>query len=147
MNARSKTTGLILIVAVFLCGCNEKKAAEKPEKELQPIIGQKTQDIAEYDPAAGLEVSDGKYQSSLLKMATGNTGAYGSAVENIELPRVTQLLEMYRATTGEYPKTHQEFMDEVIYKNDHKLTMLPHGKSYQYDVENHTLLVVKDKKE
>ncbi len=133
----------ILTVCILLPGCEAKKAAEEKAKP-EPIIGKKTQDITEYDPAAGKVVSEGKYESSLIKSAMGNARAYGTAVENIEVPRVNQLLEMYRATTGEYPKTFQEFMDEVIIKNNHKLTMLPHGSSYQYDVENHKLIVVKD---
>ena len=118
---------------------------EKPKAKKGSIIGKKTQDITEYDPAAGKVVSEGKYEASLIKSAMGNARAYGSMVENIEVPRITQLLEMHRAVTGEYPKTFQEFMDEIIFKNNHKLTMLPHGSSYQYDVENHKLIVVKDK--
>jgi len=137
---------LILVVCILLPGCEAKKVTEKKPKR-EPIIGKKTQDITEYDPAAGKVVSDGKYESSLIKSAMGNARAYGSAVENIEVPRVNQLLEMHRAVTGEYPKTFQEFMDEVIIKNNHKLTMLPHGSKYQYDVKNHKLIVVKDKAE
>ena len=135
---------LVLVICVLLPGCEAKQAVEKP-KPKKSIIGKKTQDITEYDPAAGKVVSEGKYKSSLIKSAMGNARAYGSAVENIEVPRVNQLLEMHRATTGEYPKTYQEFMDEIIFKNNHKLTMLPHGSSYQYDVKNHKLIVVKNK--
>ncbi len=137
------TLCFILAVTVLAAGCESKKVAEDPKPE--PIFGKKTQDIAEYDPAAGKIVSEGKYESSLLKTAMGNARAYGSAVENIELPYVNRQIEFYRATTGAYPKTHKEFMEEVIYKNDYKLTMLPHGSSYQYDVANHKVIVVKDK--
>lgn len=143
MKTLFNTLCFALAVCVLLPGCEGKKVVEKPKPE--PIIGKKTQDITEYDPAAGKVVSDGKYESSLIKSAMGNARVYGSAVENIEVPRVNQLLEMHRATTGEYPKTYQEFMDEIIFKNNHKLTMLPHGSAYQYDVENHKLIVVKDK--
>ena len=144
------TLCFILAICVLLPGCESKKVADKPVAEKpkpEPIIGKKTQDITEYDPTAGKVVSEGKYESSLIKSAMGNARAYGTAVENIEVPRVNQLLEMHRATTGEYPKTFKEFMDEIIFKNNHKLTMLPHGSSYQYDVKNHTLIVVKDKAE
>lgn len=148
---------IVLTFTVVMCGCEGKKVADAKkaaegkqvaEEAAEPkgsIFGKKTQDITEYDPAAGKVVSEGKYESSLIKSAMGNAGVYGSAVENIELPQVNRLIEMYRATTGKYPKTHKEFMDEVIIKNNHKLTMLPHGSSYQYDVENHKVLVVKDK--
>ncbi len=138
----------LLAISVLLSGCEAKKVTEKQVAEKtkpEPIIGKKTQDITEYDPTAGKVVSEGKYESSLIKSAMGNARAYGAAVENIEVPRVNQLLEMHRATTGEYPKTFQEFMDEIIIKNNHKLTMLPHGSSYQYDVKNHKLIVVKEK--
>jgi len=144
MKTLLNTVCFVLAICVLLSGCEGKKAVEKP-KPKESIIGKKTQDITEYDPAAGKVVSEGKYESSLIKSAMGNARVYGSAVENIEVPRVNQLLEMHRATTGAYPKTYQEFMDEIIFKNNHKLTMLPHGSSYQYDVENHKLIVVKDK--
>lgn len=143
MKTLLNTLCFVLAICILLPGCEAKKVADKPKPK--PILGKKTQDIAEYDPAAGKVVSDGKYESSLIKSAMGNARAYGTAVENIEVPQINRLLEMHRATTGEYPKTYQEFMDEIIFKNNHKLTMLPHGSSYQYDVENHKLIVVKDK--
>ena len=146
MKTLLNTVCFVLVICVLLPGCEvKKKVVEKPKPKKESIIGKKTQDITEYDPAAGKVVSEGKYESSLIKSAMGNARAYGSMVENIEVPRITQLLEMHRAVTGEYPKTFQEFMDEIIFKNNHKLTMLPHGSSYQYDVKNHKLIVVKDK--
>jgi len=169
MKTLLNTLCFVLVICVLLPGCEVKKKVadkaeadvekpeadgeqveadgEKPKAKKGSIFGKKTQDITEYDPAAGKVVSEGKYESSLIKSAMGNARVYGSAVENIEVPRVTQLLEMHRAVTGEYPKTFQEFMDEIILKNNHKLTMLPHGSSYQYDVKNHKLIVVKDKAE
>ena len=141
----SKTLPILLFSVLLLCGCEGKKVVEKPKKE--PIFGKTTQDIGEYDPAAGKEVSDGKYEINLLTTAMGNAQALGPAMENIVKPQIKQAIEMYRATTGEYPETYQEFMDEVIVKNNVQLPMLPHGSSYEYDVANHELIVVKEKKE
>ena len=141
----SKTLLMLLVSVFFFCGCEAKKVVEKPKKE--PIFGKTTQDIGEYDPAAGKEVSDGKYEVNLLTTAMGNAQTLGPAMENIVKPRINQAVEMFRASTGEYPKDYQEFMDEIIVKGNVQLPMLPHGSSYEYDVANHELVVVKDKKE
>ena len=49
---------------------------------------------------------------------------------------------MYRAETGEYPKDHDEFMNKIVKRHGIQLPVLPGGRQYQYDVENHELIVV-----
>ena len=118
MKTLLNTLCFVLVICVLLPGCEvKKKVADKAEADVeQPeagadgdkpkadgekpkakgsIFGKKTQDITEYDPAAGKVVSEGKYESSLIKSAMGNARAYGSMVENVELPRVNQLLELH----------------------------------------------------
>jgi len=132
----------LLCCVVFLCaGCVPQQAEEKPKPK--PIVGETTQDIGEFDPSAGEEVSDGKVELNLI---TGAAGAYGPTVEKVSNIAVVQAVNLFWAAEGRYPKDHEEFMSEVIKKNNLRLAMLPHGSVYKYDVENHALVVVKEKK-
>jgi len=134
----------LLSCALFLLpGCVDEKVTDKPKPEPEPIIGKKTQDIGEFDPADGEEVSDGKIE---LNMVTGAAGAYGGLVERVSNIAVVQALSFFQATEGRFPKDHDEFMSKVIKANNIKLAMLPHGSAYKYDVEKHELVVVKVKK-
>ena len=131
-----------LCCAVFLfSGCVPQQAEEKPKPK--PIVGETTQDIGEFDPSSGEEVSDGKVE---LNMVTGAAGAYGPLVEKVSNIAVVQAVNLFWAAEGRYPKDHDEFMSKVIKKNNIRLAMLPHGSAYKYDVENHALVVVKVEK-
>ena len=44
--------------------------------------------------------------------------------------------------SGHFPKDYDEFMTQIIKANNIQLPVLPGGKQYQYDVENHRLVVV-----
>ena len=132
----------LMCCVVLLCsGCVPQKAEEKPKPK--PIVGETTQDIGEFDPDAGEEVSDGKVE---LNMVTGAAGAYGPLVEKVSNIAIVQAVNLFNAAEGRYPKDHEEFMSKVIKRNNIRLPMLPHGSAYKYDVENHALVVVKVEK-
>lgn len=133
---------LICTVVVLAVGCDAPKDQEASKPE--PIIGKTTQDIGEFDPSAGLEISDGKIEMNLV---TGAAGAYGPMVEKVSNIAIVQAVNLFNGLHGRYPKDHEEFMTEVIKKNNIRLAMLPHGSAYQYDVQNHALVVVKVKKD
>ena len=133
---------LVCIAVLLTFGCEAKQAQEKPK--LEPIVGKTTQDIGEFDPNAGEEVDDGKVE---LNMVTGAAGAYGSLVQKVSNINVVQAVNLFYGAEGRYPEDHEEFMTEVIKKNNIRLAMLPHGSAYKYDVENHELVVVKEKKD
>ena len=139
---RRSTYPLLFCCVVFLCAsCVPPPKKEKPKPE--PIVGETTQEIGEFDPADGEEVSDGEIK---INMITGAAGAYGGMVEKVSNIQIVQAVNLFKAMEGRYPKDHEEFMSEVIKKNNIRLAMLPHGSEYKYDVENHALVVVKVKK-
>ena len=67
---------------------------------------------------------------------------YGPAVQKISKLGIEKALGFFNATHGRYPKDHEEFMEKIIKANDIQLPVLPGGRQYQYDVENHKLVVV-----
>lgn len=132
-----------LIFLVLFVGCMDADVdqAKKPGS----ILGKKTQDIGEFDPNAGREVSDSKVRAT--NPLTGPLEALGPMMEKVSKLGIDHSLALYYATNGEYPKTHDEFMQKIIKANNMRLPVLPAGSEYQYDVENHKLVVVKAQKE
>jgi hypothetical protein len=59
-------------------------------------------------------------------------------VFEITLPHALQL---YEATNGRKPKTHEEFMEQIVKANQIKLPELPAGERYVYDPKAGELMV------
>jgi len=76
----------------------------------------------------------------------GGLNAYKPTVERLMKLQVQRALGFFQATEGRYPKDHNEFMEKVIRANQIKLAVLPGNWVYQYDVQNHELVVVDGRK-
>ena len=57
------------------------------------------------------------------------------AEETIRFLQIEHAMKIYRAEHGHFPKTHDEFMKEIIKANSIKLPELPPGERYVYDAE------------
>ena len=55
--------------------------------------------------------------------------------------QVADAMRLYKATNGNAPKSHQEFMDKIIKENQIKLPELPAGDRYVYVPEQEQLCV------
>ena len=122
------------IMVVFLScssGCQEPRTAAPPKKDTS-IINKVTQDIGE--AKSGAEQADLQAKSA--------AGAYGFAVAETSKLQIKHAVELHRAANGSYPKDHEEFMSKVVKQNGIQLPVLPGGRQYQYDVENHELIVI-----
>lgn len=129
-------TSLLLVIA----GCTSGEA--EPKEKKQSILKQKTQDIGEYYPDAGLELSDSKVRVD--DPILGSLQAYGPMVERASKMAIERHLQFYHINNDRYPD-YEEFMEEIIKRNNIQLPVLPAKHMYQYDVENHKLVVVKPK--
>lgn len=151
---RRRLCGMLLATCVL--GCSDvsyPKSTEQPD--VKPVDGQDdrqdgmgklanvktTDDIGEFDPKAKNEIVDSDVEIS--NPITGALEAFGPLKQQISGIAVTQAIEMFRATEGRYPKNYQEFMSKVIQANQIRLPVPGKGLQYQYDVQNHTLVVVK----
>ena len=131
------TTAILILTAV---GCGMKSLDEQTKKSPDSIIGKKTSNVGEFDPKAGAKVSDSKIQAT--DIVTAGTSSYGPMLERISKSHIEHAVNLFQANEDRYPKDYQEFMDRIITENNIKLPVLPGGKQYQYDVENHKLVVV-----
>lgn len=74
--------------------------------------------------------------------------AYFSAKERIAFEiEVPHALNLYKASEGSGPKSHEEFMEKIIQFNRIKLPQLPPDAKYVYDVESEQLMVERPKKQ
>jgi len=55
--------------------------------------------------------------------------------------QVADAMRLYKATNGNAPKTHEEFMEKIIKENQIKLPDLPQGDQYVYDPADEQLKV------
>ena len=128
-----KLIGIALVVAVIGCEDQTKKSPNS-------IVGKTTQNIGEYDAKAGANVSDSKIRAT--DPITAPVMAYGPMLEQISKSHIDAAVNLFHANEDRYPKDLDEFMEKIIKPNNIKLPVLPGGKLYQYDVENHKLVVV-----
>ena len=136
-----------LVGLMVIAGCADPYADEVAEGPALPedtgILGQTTDDIREFKPnAADQTVSDGKMKEPSALNPMGMLNAYGPAVQKLSKGQIKQAVNLFWAEKGRYPKTYEEFMEQVIKKNKIQLPMLPLNLQYQYDVANHELVVV-----
>lgn len=74
--------------------------------------------------------------------------AYFSARERIAFEiAVPHALNLYKASEGHAPKTHQEFMEKIVEFNQIKLPLLPQGHKYVYDPVTEQLMVERPKQQ
>lgn len=132
--------GVAGLSLVFAAGCMDS-LANQSKKDPNSIIGKKTDKIEKFDPNAKQEVSDSKVRVD--DPILGSLQAYGPAVEQIEKMKVEHALDLFNASEDRYPKDHDEFMTRIIKANNIKLSVLPGGWKYAYDVPNHKLEVVR----
>ena len=137
---------LLVCLVVLSSGCSNPSTSENEGKNKSGIIGKETQNIGEFDPSAGANVSDGSMKSPNPLNPLGAMNAYGPIVEKLAGLNIDHALQLFQAEHGRFPKNHKEFMDKVITRNNIRLPVLPGGAQYQYDVENHKLVVVKPDK-
>jgi hypothetical protein len=106
------------------------------------IVGKRTQEIrdASAEKKAGGVVATQKITAKDPITLQGN--AYVTSIGRISIDQITHALDLYHAETGEYPKTYDEFMENIIKKNNIALPKLPVYQKYAYDAPTHKLLVI-----
>jgi hypothetical protein len=57
--------------------------------------------------------------------------------------QIPQAMQLYKATNGQSPASHDEFMQRIIAENSIQLPMLPVGQRYQYDPATEQLMVIR----
>ena len=93
------------------------------------------------DPNAGDQVV--KPEVKITNPITGPLEAYQPLVQQIAALGIEHAVNLFNASEGRYPNSYDEFMTRIIKENQIRLPVLTPGLEYQYDVENHKLLVIR----
>ena len=148
----------VLACFALASGCSEPiQLGDKPPAPAAPaepkdtfIVGKRTQEIGKLDRAAltkqGAVVASQKITAKDPITLQGN--AYVTMIGKIAIDQMDYAVRLFQAENGRFPKDYNEFMDEVIKKNNIALPKLPFYQEYQYDEANHRLVVIEypDKK-
>jgi hypothetical protein len=123
----------IVLITLSVAGCVESPPAAPKQKT--------TEKIGEFDPNAGEEVV--KPDVKITNPITGPLEAYGPLVQQVAALGIEHAVNLFNASEGRYPNSYDEFMTRIIKENNIHLPALPPGLEYQYDVENHKLVVIR----
>ncbi len=127
---------VVVFAFILLAGCVDSQ----PAPATSPL--KKTTDkIGEFDPNAGDAVV--KPDVKITNPITGPLEAYGPIVQQIAAMGIDHAIGLFYATEGRYPNSYDEFMTRIIKENNMRLPVMPTGLEYQYDVENHKLVVIR----
>ena len=138
MRTRRAVCFRVILMTNLLAGCNDLASTPQSDAPAKPKT---TDQIGEFDPAAGLETVSDKVV--ITNPITGPLEAYQPLKQKIAGLGIEHAVNLFQAAEGRYPKDHDEFMSRVIKENNMRLPALPSGLSYQYDVQNHKLVVVR----
>ena len=125
------------LAMVALLGC-QPTTPTPPAAQQEPAKIQAQQALAGVGKR-GQSLND---DQGVAKMISGPAAALmrieQKAVLEIQIPHALQL---FKATEGRVPKSHQEFMEKIVKANLLTLPELPEGAVYQFNTEKEQLWV------
>ncbi len=123
-------------LSLLFVGCMDvsEPAAQQPSAPPKPA------EIGEFDQKAGKEVVT--LDAKVTNPITGPLEILKKARVELPMLAIEHALNIFNANEGRFPKSHDEFMTQVIAANNIRLPVLPSGLDYQYDVDGHRLVIV-----
>ncbi|TWT86923.1 hypothetical protein Mal64_37530 [Pseudobythopirellula maris] len=117
-----------------------KLAAEKKAEAEAAAEQRRKEEFANQDPSLvttddmkrGKDLKGGGYLTTVMRGRV-------VAEQRLNLDMVTHALNLYWASEGDYPKSHEEFMEKVIEFNQITLPELDGDYEYWYNPEDHQL--------
>jgi hypothetical protein len=135
----------LMLVALVLTGCDMSGVvppAGPPPAPPVPVVNKPAPPPVRVPAQAGV----GRSSTNLSGIGEGfvktPVKVYFKTKERIAFEiAIPHALDLYNATNGYYPKSEEEFMEQIIKFNNIELPELPEGHKYVYDVEHHELMV------
>jgi len=126
---------LLIVTCGALSGCRDTTPPAGPKK--LPT----TDKIGEFDPDAGKEVVTPR--AEVTDPITGPLEVLKTVRMKLPALQIEHAVNLFNASEGRYPQSHEEFMARIIQENQLRLPQLPDGLEYQYDVANHKLVIIR----
>ncbi len=131
-----KSVGLLLGILV-IGGCQEPAQTNQPAADNPGEIQAQKATAGVGKRGQSLEDNEG-----LAKMITGPASALMKveqrAIFDIQIPHA---LNLFRASEGRFPNSHDEFMEKIVKANRLTLPELPAGAVYRFNTEKGELWV------
>jgi hypothetical protein len=105
------------------------------------ILGKRTQDIRQLTPEEEKKTRAASTKITARDPITLQGNAYVVAIGQISTGHIKHAMDLYQAENGRYPANYDEFMNEIIKKNNIALPVLPSYQEYFYDAQEHKLQV------
>jgi len=124
------------LIAIFLLlpiGCGDDAVTERKRRP-RPI-----ENVGEFKGDKEVVTPTVVYTNPI----TGPLEAYEPMKQQISQLGIKKAVDLFHASEGRYPKDHAEFMQRVIKENNIRLPKLGKEFDFEYDVDNHELLIVK----
>lgn len=129
----------VVALIAAMAGCSDLTSTPQSSAPAKPKT---TTEIGEFNPAEGKEVVSNDV--TITNPITGALEAYQPLKRQIAGMGIDHAIGLFQALEGRYPRDHDEFMARIIKENNLRLPNLPAEMSYQYDVENHKLVVIRN---
>ena len=158
---RTLTALLTIALLVCLIGCEEPAATSSAGSSAPAPTSAPTPSSAPVPGAVAAEEEDDEeeVERQVAEVGVGKKGRnYGGGVvsepiramfrteQRMQLLQVRQALDLYKASNGYFPKTHEVFIKDIIEVNSIQLPELPDGERYVYDPETSELMVERPRK-
>ena len=158
---RNSLTLVALLSLLFMPGCEvpELEGVDAPsampapraavEQSAEPAPGWEKTELVDTEPPVTSEprevTANDPTKGKRSRQAGGYLGAVGHArfyaEHKLIFDSIKHALNLYWAPNGEYPQTHEEFMEKIIKFNQIELPELDEGVEYIYDPQDHTLKI------
>ncbi len=109
----------------------------------RPILNKRTNDIRNAQTelqSGGAKVASTRIVAKDPITLQGN--AYVSIIGRASTDNIKHAIDLWQAENGRYPKDYNEFMEEIIKKNNIALPQLPYYQEYGYDENQHKLIIL-----
>ena len=133
---------LICLVTIFVggfIGCDTSdidvtKPAETPVTVSPPVAPAPQQDVAQKaEVGVGIKGDSLRNEEGVGKIIASPAVALFNTRERVVFEiQIPQALNLYQASEGNFPKTHEEFMEKIIKANAIPLPELKPGMQYRF---------------
>lgn len=129
----------LMLLGLLLSGCdalNKPMVSEKPPEAAPPPAPVKA------EAGVGQQGQSLKNETGVGRMVAQPAITLFAVKQRVVFEiQIPQAMQLYQAEKGYKPKTHDDFMTNIIKANNINLPQLPPGQVYKYDVEKGELWV------
>ena len=127
----------VMVICMVALGCQPQQMAQPPA-----VVNEPAGDAMKAGAGVGQQGRSLDQDTGVQQMISAPVSAYFKAKERIAFDiAVPQAVNLFQATEGRFPKSHEEFMEKIIKANRIELPKLPEGMTYRFHSDTGELWV------